>query len=187
MHLTINDAGMDGKLHRISIMIDREGGIMGLTMRVGRSVRGNGYMIMDLLLGSDRSVLILGEPGSGKTTIVREIARVLALRQNVCIIDTSNEIAGDGRIPHHCVGFARRMMVPSLDQQSGVMIECVQNHTPHVMVIDEIGRAREVLAARTVKQRGVRHPILHSPYSTFARCANDCICSWGPAEYPKES
>jgi stage III sporulation protein SpoIIIAA len=91
-----------------------------------------------------------------KTTIVREVTRLLSERSNVCIVDTSNEIAGDGDIPHPCVGFARRMMVPSLDQQSSVMIECVQNHTPEVMIIDEIGRPTEVEAARTCKNRGVR-------------------------------
>lgn len=92
----------------------------------------------------------------GKTTVVREVTRLLAERNNICIVDTSNEIAGDGDIVHPCVGFARRMMVPSLDKQSAVMIECVQNHTPHVMVIDEIGRSTEVEAARTCKNRGVR-------------------------------
>jgi stage III sporulation protein SpoIIIAA len=125
-------------------------------------------MVYDLLFSPafrDMSILVVGEPGSGKTTIVREIARVLAEEQNVCIIDTSNEIAGDGDVPHHCVGLARRMMVPSLDTQSQVMVECVQNHTPHVMVIDEIGRPREVDAARTVKQRGVR--IVASAHGSF--------------------
>ena len=91
-----------------------------------------------------------------KTTIVREATRQLAKSKNVIVVDTSNEIAGDGMIPHKCIGLARRMMVPSLDKQSSVMVECVQNHTPHVMVIDEIGRPQEVQAARTVKQRGVR-------------------------------
>jgi stage III sporulation protein SpoIIIAA len=94
--------------------------------------------------------------GSGKTTIVRETTRLLAERSNVCIVDTSNEIAGDGNVPHHCVGLARRLMVRSLNKQAEVMIECVQNHTPEVMVIDEIGRPTEVEAAQTCKQRGVR-------------------------------
>jgi len=153
---TDNRAGLDGKLHRISAMRDRNRDISGLTMRVGRCVRGVANMIFDVLLGTDKSVLILGEPGSGKTTIVREATRVLAERHNVVVVDTSNEIAGDGAIPHQCIGLARRMMVPSLEEQSAVMIECVQNHTPHIMVIDEIGRPKEVNAARTVKQRGVR-------------------------------
>uniref|UniRef100_A0A6V2IJU1 AAA+ ATPase domain-containing protein n=2 Tax=Ditylum brightwellii TaxID=49249 RepID=A0A6V2IJU1_9STRA len=153
---TDNRAGLEQKLHRISGMCNRKGEVIGLSMRVGRWFEGNAAMLVDLLLGSDKSILILGEPGSGKTTIVREAVRVLASRHNVCVVDTSNEIAGDGDIPHPCIGDARRMMVPSLDAQSSVMVECVQNHTPHIMVIDEIGRPREVEAARTVKQRGVR-------------------------------
>jgi len=151
-----NRAGLNGQLHRFSAMRDREDNVMGITIRVGRNVHGNAAMLMDLLMNSDKSILILGEPGSGKTTIVREATRKLAEDKNVIVVDTSNEIAGDGTTPHSCIGLARRMMVPSLDEQSSVMVECVQNHTPHVMVIDEIGRPKEVQAARTVKQRGVR-------------------------------
>lgn len=151
-----NRAGLDRKLHRFSAIRNRDKDISGITIRLGRHVRGNAAMLMDFLMGSDKSILILGEPGSGKTTIVREATRKLAEEKNVVVVDTSNEIAGDGIIPHACIGLARRMMVPTLDQQSAVMVECVQNHTPHVMVIDEIGRPKEVQAARTVKQRGVR-------------------------------
>ena len=151
-----NRAGIDGQLHRVSALLNRDGRTAGLTMRLGRAVRGNADMIADLLLGTGKSVLLLGEPGSGKTTIVREAARLLAEHRNVLVVDTSNEIAGDGMVPHECIGLARRMMVASLDAQAAVMVECVQNHTPHVMVIDEIGRPREVNAARTCKQRGVR-------------------------------
>ena len=152
-----NRAGIEMQLHRISSMMNRAGHIVGLTLRVGRHIDGNADMICDLLLGNEGSILFLGEPGSGKTTIVREAAKLLSDNdKNVCIIDTSNEIAGDGDIPHPCVGYARRMMVPSLDLQASVMIECVQNHTPSVMVIDEIGRPKEVEAACTCKQRGVR-------------------------------
>mmetsp|Transcript_14907 Transcript_14907/g.24089 ORF Transcript_14907/g.24089 Transcript_14907/m.24089 type:complete len:239 (-) Transcript_14907:147-863(-) len=124
-------------------------------------------MLMDFLMGSDKSILILGEPGSGKSTIIREATRQLAEKKNVIVVDTSNEIAGDGKTPHSCIGLARRMMVPSLDQQSSIMIEAVQNHTPHVMVIDEIGRPKEVQAARTVKQRGVR--MIASAHGDFRR------------------
>ncbi|VEU43980.1 unnamed protein product [Pseudo-nitzschia multistriata] len=158
-----NRAGLDvgitrkmGSLHRFSAMRDRDGQIIGMTIRIGRNVLGNAAMLMDVLNHTNMSVLILGEPGSGKTTIVREATRMLAQDKNVIVVDTSNEIAGDGKTPHRCIGLARRMMVPSLDKQSAVMIECVQNHTPHVMVIDEIGRPKEVQAASTVKQRGVR-------------------------------
>ena len=152
-----NRAGLEKQLHRISAMRNRQQSIIGLTLRVGRHVSGNAAMISDLLFAySGQSILFLGEPGSGKTTVVREVAKQLADHFNVCIVDTSNEIAGDGDVPHPCVGYARRMMVPSLDRQSAVMIECVQNHTPEVMIIDEIGRPTKVEAARTCKQRGVR-------------------------------
>ena len=152
-----NRAGLERQLHRISAIRNRNSEIIGLTLRFGRHVSGNAAIISDLLFGdSTKSILFLGEPGSGKTTVVREATRLLADRSNVCIVDTSNEIAGDGDVPHPCVGFARRMMVHTLDEQSDVMIECVQNHTPEIMVIDEIGRPAEVEAAQTCKNRGVR-------------------------------
>jgi len=165
---TDNRAGIPGCLHRISAMKNREGMIYGLTLRVGRTVAGTAHMIGDILFGMPtKSVLVMGEPGSGKTTIVRELARCLAEKENVCIVDTSNEIAGDGDVPHPCVGLARRMMVPSLPDQARVMVECVQNHTPHVMIIDEMGRSNEVAAAQTVKQRGVR--IIASAHGDFRK------------------
>ena len=151
-----NRAGLEAQLHRISAIRNRADTIIGLTMRVGRHVEGNAAMIADILYRDDVSILFLGEPGSGKTTIVREATRLLAELHNVLIVDTSNEIAGDGDVPHPCVGLARRLQVRSLADQCSVMIEGVQNHTPEVMVIDEIGRPEEVEAARTCKMRGVR-------------------------------
>lgn len=147
---TDNRAGLERQLHRISAIRNRHDDIIGLTMRVGRHVNGNATLISDLLfahLEDAPSILFLGEPGSGKTTIVREATRLLAERTNVCIVDTSNEIAGDGDVPHPCVGFARRMMVASLDAQADVMIECVQNHTPETMVCPSSGRETHPFSA----------------------------------------
>jgi len=152
-----NRAGLERELHRISAIRNRGEDVIGLTMRVGRHISGNAAIIADILFqDASKSILFLGEPGSGKTTVVREATRLLADRYNVVIVDTSNEIAGDGDVPHPCVGHARRMMVPSLQAQAAVMTECIQNHTPEVIVIDEIGRPNEVEAARTCKQRGAR-------------------------------
>ncbi|KAJ0389978.1 hypothetical protein P43SY_011652 [Pythium insidiosum] len=155
-----NRAGIDRQLHRISVMRNKTQQIYGLTLRVGRTLRYASNMLLDLLLSPthhDKSVLLLGRPGSGKTTLIRDIARCISeTGENVCIIDTSNEIGGDGVVPHSCIGWARRMMVRSLDEQASVMIECVQNHTVETLIVDEIGRKAEVNAAGTVRQRGPR-------------------------------
>lgn len=152
-----NRAGIEKTLHRISAIRNRSGDIIGLTCRVGRAVFGTIGMIRDLV-ETGRSILMLGRPGVGKTTALREIARVLAddLHKRVVIIDTSNEIAGDGDIPHPAIGRARRMQVTHPDQQHQVMIEAVENHMPQVIVIDEIGTELEALAARTIAERGVQ-------------------------------
>ena len=152
-----NRAGIPRTLHRISAIRNRRGRIVGLTCRVGRSVSGSAGVIRDLF-ESGKSVLILGPPGVGKTTMLREAARVLAddVRKRVVIVDTSNEIGGDGDIPHHGVGRARRMQVPRPELQHEIMIEAVENHMPEVIVIDEIGTALEALAARTIAERGVQ-------------------------------
>jgi stage III sporulation protein SpoIIIAA len=152
-----NRAGIPRTLHRISAMRNRSGKVIGLTCRVGRAVFGTIVILRDLI-ESGKSVLLLGRPGVGKTTMLRETARVLAdeLRKRVVIVDTSNEIAGDGDIPHPGIGRARRMQVPRPSEQHGVMIEAVENHMPEVIVIDEIGTELEALAARTIAERGVQ-------------------------------
>jgi stage III sporulation protein SpoIIIAA len=151
-----NRAGIERTLHRISAIRNRSGEIVGLTCRVGRAVFGTVAMVRDLL-DAGRSLLLMGRPGVGKTTALREIARVLAdeLGKRVVVIDTSNEIAGDGDIPHPAIGRARRMQVARPELQHQVMIEAVENHMPEVIVIDEIGTELEALAARTIAERGV--------------------------------
>lgn len=152
-----NRAGIERTLHRISAIRNRTGEIIGLTCRMGRAVFGTISMIRDLV-ETGQSLLLLGRPGVGKTTALREIARVLAddFNKRVVIIDTSNEIAGDGDIPHPAIGRARRMQVASPELQHKVMIEAVENHMPEVIVIDEIGTELEALAARTIAERGVQ-------------------------------
>ena len=152
-----NRAGIEQTLHRISAIRNRSGKIIGLTCRVGRAVFGTIAMIRDLV-ETGQSILMLGRPGVGKTTALREIARVLAddLNKRVVIIDTSNEIAGDGDVAHPAIGRARRMQVSRPELQHQVMIEAVENHMPEVIVIDEIGTELEALAARTIAERGVQ-------------------------------
>jgi stage III sporulation protein SpoIIIAA len=152
-----NRAGIERTLHRISAIRNREGRIVGLTCRVGRAVYGTIAIIRDLV-ESGRSILMMGKPGVGKTTLLREAARVLAddLRKRVIIVDTSNEIGGDGDIPHPAIGRSRRMQVATPTMQHAVMIEAVENHMPEVIVIDEIGTELEAQAARTIAERGVQ-------------------------------
>ncbi|MBR6090230.1 MAG: AAA family ATPase [Anaerolineaceae bacterium] len=150
-----NRAGMERTLHRISAIRNRRGRIIGLTCRVGRAVFGTLDIIADHI-SSGRSLLILGKPGIGKTTMLREAARVLSAGKRVVIVDTSNEIGGDGDVPHPAVGDARRLQVAQPTLQHEVMIEAVENHNPEVIIIDEIGRELEAQAARTIAERGVQ-------------------------------
>ena len=153
--MTITAPGIERSLHRISAIRNRRGKIVGLTARVGRAVYGTSDIIADLI-ETGQSVLLVGPPGVGKTTLLREAARVRAADKRVVIVDTSNEIGGDGDIPHQAVGKARRMQVSQPDRQHEVMIEAVENHNPEVIIIDEIGRELEAKAARTIAERGVQ-------------------------------
>jgi len=150
-----NRAGIARTLHRIAAIRNRKGDIVGLTCRVGRAVYGTVAIIQDIV-ESGKSILLLGRPGVGKTTMLREVARILAEKKRVIIVDTSNEIGGDGDIPHPAVGRARRMQVEMPSLQHEVMIEAVENHAPETIIIDEIGRELEALAARTIAERGVQ-------------------------------
>jgi len=150
-----NRAGIERTLHRISAIRNRKGEVIGLTCRVGRAVYGAIEIIKDIV-DSERSILLLGRPGVGKTTLLREAARLRSEVKRVVIVDTSNEIAGDGDIPHPAIGRSRRMQVPNPSLQHELMIEAVENHMPEVIIIDEIGRELEAVAARTIAERGVQ-------------------------------
>ncbi|PZC51222.1 MAG: Stage III sporulation protein SpoIIIAA [Chloroflexi bacterium] len=152
-----NRAGIERTLHRISAIRNRDGKVIGITCRVGRAVFGT-IKPVEELVRSGKSVLLLGRPGVGKTTMLREVSRILAddAQRRVIVVDTSNEIAGDGDIPHRAIGHARRMQVPTPALQHDVMIEAVENHMPEVIIVDEMGTELETAAARTIAERGVQ-------------------------------
>ena len=152
-----NRAGLDGTLHRISRIVDRYHTPVGLTCRVGRSIPGTAVLVQDILEQPYNHLLLLGPPGAGKTTLLRDIARHMSteMSRNVVIVDTSNEIAGDGSIPHPAIGYARRLQVPLNRTQADIMIEAVENHMPHVIIVDEISTNMESLACQTIARRGV--------------------------------
>ena len=152
-----NRAGIERTLHRLSAMRNRNGKIIGLTCRVGRAIFGT-VRVLEELVESGQSILLVGRPGVGKTTMLREMARVLAdmAHKRVVIVDTSNEIAGDGDVPHPAIGKARRMQVPKPALQHAVMIEAVENHMPQVIIVDEMGTEQEAAASRTIAERGVQ-------------------------------
>jgi stage III sporulation protein SpoIIIAA len=154
---TDNRTGIEKTLHRVSCLKNKKGNIIGLTCRIGRVLFGSINIIRDLL-DSGQSILILGKPGIGKTTMIREVSRILSdeMEKRVVIVDTSNEIGGDGDIPHSGIGRSRRIQVAKSELQHNVMIEAVENHMPEVIIIDEIGSELEVLAARTIAERGVQ-------------------------------
>lgn len=151
-----NRAGITGTLHRISAIRNRKGAVVGMTMRVGRAVSGHAELIRDLV-EANQSILLVGKPGVGKTTVIREISRLLSceLGKRVVIVDTSNEIGGDGDVPHPSIGNARRMQVTDPTRQAATMIEAVENHTPQVIIVDEIGSEAESMACRTIAERGI--------------------------------
>ncbi len=152
-----NRSGIEKTLHRISAIRNRRDEIVGLTCRVGKAVFGTVDVIRDVI-AEENNMLLLGKPGIGKTTMLRETSRILAdeLKKRVVIVDTSNEIAGDGDIPHPGIGHARRMQVKTPEKQHDVMIEAVENHMPEVIIIDEIGTGKEADAAKTIAERGVQ-------------------------------
>ena len=153
-----NRTGIDGTLHRLSLVRDRFRTPVGLTIRIGRHLTGVTDGIRDLLLDGRRSLLLIGPPGAGKTTLLRDCARLLSERlgPGIIVVDSHNEIGGDGKIPHPAIGAARRLQVPDGCDQYEIMLEAIRNHYPEVVMVDEVTTRREADVARTISRRGVR-------------------------------
>jgi len=173
-----NRAGIPHTLHRVSALRARDGSVIGFTMRVGRVVYGS-LKLMGDIVSSGKSVLLVGAPGVGKTTVLREMARVLSdeYHKRVMVVDTSNEIAGDARIPHSGIGSARRIEVPTPNKQALVMLEAVQNHTPEVIIVDEIGSRDEVVSMQAIAHRGVRLVATVHGTSLWQVVNNPSVCA----------
>ncbi|EPY22109.1 R3H domain-containing protein [Strigomonas culicis] len=145
-----------GTAHRVSVWRGRRGESLGVTLRVGRYVPNAAKALLPLALQG--SVLILSKAGKGKTTLLRDLSSSLAHEASmprVTVVDTSNEIGGDGPLPMAFLGRCRRLQVARREDQGRSMIEVIQNHSPEFLVVDELANAEEADAAWSIAQRGV--------------------------------
>ncbi len=153
-----NRCGIDKTLHRIACIRGKDGqSILGLTIRIGRILTPQIDLIADII-DTGESVLFLGKPAAGKTTKLRECADYLSTEggKRVIIIDSCNEIGGEGNVPHFAVGRARRMPIPQGKKQYEIMLEAVESHNPQVLIIDEISTREEAMACKTIGERGIQ-------------------------------